>query len=140
VQRTRRQELTVFSSLRSLCSLWLIHYWLRLVALGVLRIFGAIQSRRLPASALLFPLRENKGCRLAAGHYTGTVKSGSAVKIIVMISAVLVIGTGCGGFYAAPAVSPLMFLLPGLAQTKPGLPPPPVPGQTQTNQTVAQAY
>jgi hypothetical protein len=59
---------------------------------------------------------------------------------MVMMSAVLVMGTGCGGFYAAPAVSPLMFLLPGLAQTKPGFPSPPVPGQTQTNQTVAQAY
>jgi len=77
---------------------------------------------------------------LAARHYNAQVKSGSAVKIIVMISAVLVIGTGCGGFSGSQTVSPLMFLLPGLAQTKPGLPPPPVPSQTQTNQTVAQAY
>jgi hypothetical protein len=47
--------------------------------------------------------------------------------------------SGCGGFSAAPTVSPLMFLLPGLAQAKPAPLQPPAPGQTQTNQTLAQA-
>jgi len=73
-------------------------------------------------------------------HYNGKVKFRSTVRALVMLAAVLMLGTGCGGFYAAPTVSPLMFLLPGLAQTQPGLSTPPAAGQTQTNQTVAQAY
>jgi hypothetical protein len=68
------------------------------------------------------------------------MKFSSLAKVLALGSAVLVIGAGCGGFYATPSVSPLMFLLPGLAQTKPALPQPPGPGRTQTNQTVAQAY
>ncbi|HXR05866.1 MAG TPA: hypothetical protein VN765_00965 [Candidatus Acidoferrum sp.] len=68
------------------------------------------------------------------------MKFRSTVKALVMLVAVLMLGTGCGGFYAAPTVSPLMFLLPGLAQTQPGLPISSAAGQTQTNQTVAQAY
>ena len=55
-----------------------------------------------------------------------------------MVAALLVIGTGCGGFYATPTFSPLMFLLPGFAQTKPDLPQPPGPDQTDTNLTLAQ--
>jgi hypothetical protein len=68
------------------------------------------------------------------------VKFGSLVKILAMVSALLVIGTGCGSMYAAPSFSPLMFFLPGLIQTKPALPQPPGPGQTETNQIVAKAY
>jgi hypothetical protein len=60
-------------------------------------------------------------------------------KILALVSALPVIGTGCGGFYAAPSVSPLMFLLPGLGQAKPTLVEPAVPGRTETNWTVAQA-
>jgi hypothetical protein len=67
------------------------------------------------------------------------VKFSSLAKVLAMVAALLVIGAGCGGFSAASSVSPLMFLLPGLARTKPGLPQPPAPGQTATNLTVAQA-
>ena len=82
--------------------------------------------------------RVNKCCRLAMRHYNTIVKFRSAVKATLMTSAVLLIGTGCGGLYAAPTFSPLMFLLPGLAQSKPAASTP--PGQTQTNRATAQAY
>jgi len=68
------------------------------------------------------------------------MKIGSTAKALAMVSALLLLGTGCAGFYAAPTVSPLMFLLPGLAQSKPAPDPSPAPGQTATNWTVAQAY
>jgi len=67
------------------------------------------------------------------------VKFSSLDKVLTLASALLVIGTGCGGLSAASSVSPLMFLLPGLAQSKPALPPPPAPGQAETNLTVALA-
>jgi hypothetical protein len=67
------------------------------------------------------------------------VKFSSLAKVLTLVSALLVLGTGCGGFTAASSVSPLMFLLPGLAQTKPAWPQPPVPGQTETGQIVALA-
>jgi hypothetical protein len=76
---------------------------------------------------------------LAAGHYTAAVKIGAWLKIPAMASALLVLGTGCGGLSAASSVSPLMFLLPAMAQTKPALPQPPVPGRTETNLPVALA-
>ena len=72
-------------------------------------------------------------------HYSGRVKFSSLAKVLAMAATLLVIGTGCGGFYAAPSVSPLMFLLPGLAQTKPASPQSPAPVQTATNLTVALA-
>jgi hypothetical protein len=34
-----------------------------------------------------------------------------------MVGVVLFLGTGCGGFNATPAFSPLMFFMPGLANT-----------------------
>jgi hypothetical protein len=68
------------------------------------------------------------------------VKLGALAKVLVLVSALSVIGTGCGGFYAAPTISPLMFLLPGLVQTKPVLQQPPRLDQAETNRTVAQAY
>ncbi len=70
--------------------------------------------------------------------YNTFVNFRSAAKATLLTSAVLVIGTGCGGMYAAPTFSPLMFFLPGLAQNKPATSTP--PGQTQTNQAAAQAY
>jgi len=70
-------------------------------------------------------------------HYNTFVNLRCAVKATIMISAVLAIGTGCGGMYAAPTFSPLMFFLPGLAQAKPAGST--TPGQTQTNQATAQA-
>jgi len=76
---------------------------------------------------------------LAAGHYTAAVKIGAWLKIPAMASALLVLGTGCGGLSAASSVSPLMFLLPAFAQSKPALPQPLAPGQTETNLTVALA-
>lgn len=56
-----------------------------------------------------------------------------------MVSVLLVLGAGCGGFAASSSVSPLMFLLPGLACAKPAVAPPPAPGQTESNLTVALA-
>jgi hypothetical protein len=41
------------------------------------------------------------------------------VKILLLASIIPLIGGGCGGFAASPAISPLMFLLPGFAQAKP---------------------
>jgi hypothetical protein len=82
---------------------------------------------------------ENKGCRLALRHYSGMVKFSSLAKVLAMVAALLVIGTGCGGFAGSSTVSPLMFLLPGLARTKPALPQPPAPVQTATNPIVALA-
>jgi hypothetical protein len=77
---------------------------------------------------------------MARRRYTRKVKFGSIAKVLALASALLVIGSGCGGFYAAPSFSPLMFLLPGMVQAKPASPQPPGPGQTETNLTVAQAY
>jgi hypothetical protein len=82
----------------------------------------------------------NNSCRFLNHPYTAEVKIGSTAKVLAMVSALLFIGTGCGGFYAAPTVNPLMFFLPGMVQSKPTLPQAPVPGQTATNWTVAQAY
>jgi hypothetical protein len=55
-----------------------------------------------------------------------------------MVAALLLIGTGCGGFSATPSFSPLMLLFPGFVQTRPDPPQPPGPDQTDTNLTVAQ--
>ena len=82
--------------------------------------------------------RKNSCCRLAIRHYTAKVKFGSLAKILAMAAALLVTGTGCGSIYATQSVSPLMFLLPGLAGTKPALPQPPAPGRTETSLTLAQ--
>lgn len=80
------------------------------------------------------------GCRKAGVHYSKAMKFGTLARIVAMVFALAVVGTGCGGFRATPSFSPLMFFLPGLAQNKPALPEPPAPGQTATNQTVALAY
>ena len=72
-------------------------------------------------------------------HYSGMVKFSSLAKVLAMAATLLVLGTGCGGFAGSSAVSPLMFLLPGLGQTKPALPQAPAPVQTATNLTVALA-
>jgi hypothetical protein len=55
-----------------------------------------------------------------------------------MVAALLVFGTGCGGFYASPTFSPLMLLFPGFVQNKPDSPQLPGPGQADTNLTLAQ--
>ncbi len=66
------------------------------------------------------------------------VKFSSLAKILAMAAALLVTGTGCGSIYATQSVSPLMFILPGLAGTKQAFPPPPAPAQKETNLTLAQ--
>ncbi|MGD1086622.1 MAG: hypothetical protein ABSA47_17940 [Verrucomicrobiota bacterium] len=68
------------------------------------------------------------------------MKIGSTARALALVSALLLLGTGCGGFYANPSVNPLMFFLPGFGQAKPAPDPSPAPGQTTTNWTVAQAY
>jgi len=77
---------------------------------------------------------------LAGNDYIAKVKFGSVVKVLAMTAAVLCIGTGCGGLYGSQTVSPLMFFLPGFAQTKPTVPQPTAPGQADTNHIVAKAY
>jgi hypothetical protein len=50
-----------------------------------------------------------------------------------MVGVVLFLSTGCGGFNATPAFSPLMFFMPGLANTS--QPTHVVPPQTATGMT-----
>jgi hypothetical protein len=59
------------------------------------------------------------------------------VKLLLVVAALLAVGTSCGGIAATQSVSPLMFLLPGLAQDKPVQLQHPAPVQTETNLTVA---
>jgi hypothetical protein len=47
------------------------------------------------------------------------VRVGPIVKSLLLALVIAVIGGGCGGIAATPAVSPLMFLLPGLGQNRP---------------------
>jgi hypothetical protein len=68
------------------------------------------------------------------------VKVGLILKSFAMLAVVLFVCTGCGGFNATPAFSPLMFFLPGLASSK--KPPgqnPPQPTQVSTNWDLALA-
>ncbi|MBU6402724.1 MAG: hypothetical protein KGS61_20575 [Verrucomicrobia bacterium] len=44
-----------------------------------------------------------------------------------VVPALLLLGTGCGGFSASPAVSPGMFFLPGLGQAPANPPAAPAP-------------
>jgi hypothetical protein len=82
---------------------------------------------------------DNKGCRFLNLPYSRHVKIGVTASILVSCSALLLLGTGCGGLYASPSLNPLMFFLPGMVQTKPAQPQAPLPGQTATNWTLAQA-
>jgi hypothetical protein len=70
--------------------------------------------------------------------YNANVKIGSTAKVLATVAALLVIGTGCGGFYAAPSVSPLTFL-PLFAQSKQAPEPSPAPGHAATNWNAALA-
>jgi hypothetical protein len=40
-------------------------------------------------------------------------------KSVLLAAVIGLICNGCGGLSATPAISPLMFLLPGLGQVKP---------------------
>jgi hypothetical protein len=51
------------------------------------------------------------------------------VNAVLLASVIILIGGGCAGFSAAPAISPLMFLL----QTKPGPQKAPPPEQVAYN-------
>jgi len=56
-----------------------------------------------------------------------------------MVGIVLFLGTGCGGFNATPAFSPLMFFMPGLADTsQPTHGVPPQTAQVMTNAVLAK--
>jgi len=49
--------------------------------------------------------------------------------LAILVVTTLVATAGCGGFAAAPSVSPLMFLVPGLGHVEPAqLKAPKVPG------------
>jgi hypothetical protein len=55
-----------------------------------------------------------------------------------MAAALLVIGTGCGGFNATPAFNPLMLFLPGIADNKQKpAQPPEKPAQVASNRELA---
>jgi len=41
---------------------------------------------------------------------------------LLLASVIPLIGAGCSGISATPAVSPLMFLMPGLGQSRPVAP------------------
>jgi hypothetical protein len=47
------------------------------------------------------------------------VRVGSMVKSLLLAAVIGLICNGCGGLSATPAISPLMFLMPGLGQVKP---------------------
>ena len=81
----------------------------------------------------------NNCCLLKKSDYTAKMKFGAWIQVLVMLSALLVIGTGCGGLYASPSFSPLMLLVARPAPTKPALPQPPVLCPAETNQIVALA-
>jgi hypothetical protein len=44
------------------------------------------------------------------------------MRCLALAAAVLGLGTGCGGIAATQSVSPLMFFLPGMVETRPGSP------------------
>ena len=60
------------------------------------------------------------------------MRFGSIVKRLAVLPAILLIGAGCGGIAASEAVSPLMFLLPGLGQNKTQTPAPVAPEQPKS--------
>jgi len=62
------------------------------------------------------------------------------MALVALLAGILVAGTGCGGINASGGVSPMMFLLPGVGQTKPAGEAP-IPEVTATNPVlVAQAH
>jgi hypothetical protein len=44
------------------------------------------------------------------------MRSGSILKKLAILPAILLIGAGCGGLAATQTISPLMFLIPGFGQ------------------------
>jgi hypothetical protein len=66
------------------------------------------------------------------------MKVGATAGILAVVSALLLLGTGCGGIYANQSVSPLTFL-PMFTRSAPAPAPVPAPALTATNWTVAQA-
>jgi hypothetical protein len=66
------------------------------------------------------------------------VRVGLIAKSLLLASAIALIGGGCGGLAATPAISPLMFLLPGLGQAKPAPPQNVEPTQVASNRDSSQ--
>jgi hypothetical protein len=54
-------------------------------------------------------------------------------KTLLLASVIPLICGGCGGLSATPAISPLMFLLPGIGQNKPAPPQNTQPAQVASN-------
>jgi hypothetical protein len=50
------------------------------------------------------------------------MRVGSLIKCLALAAIVLGLGTGCSGIATTQSFSPLMFFLPGLAETKPASP------------------
>ena len=50
------------------------------------------------------------------------VRVNSTMKCLALAAVVLGLGTGCSGIATTQSVSPLMFFLPGLVETRPGSP------------------
>jgi hypothetical protein len=65
------------------------------------------------------------------------VKVGPVAKSLMLASVIALICAGCGGLSATPAVSPLMFLLPGLGQAKPATPSNAPPTQVAPNRDLS---
>src|SRR5437588_9874530 len=47
------------------------------------------------------------------------VNLGWITRTFAMVSILLLVGTGCSGINTTQSISPLMFFLPGIGQTKP---------------------
>jgi hypothetical protein len=50
------------------------------------------------------------------------VKAGSIIKCLALAAVIPLIGAGCAGIATTQTISPLMFFLPGLVDTKPNPP------------------
>ncbi len=66
------------------------------------------------------------------------VRVGPIVKSLLLAPVIALIGGGCGGIAATPAVSPLMFLLPGLGQNRPARSTNAVPARVAWNGELAR--
>jgi len=109
---------------------------LRLSSGSALSHLSAAQSNRVlrnsgATAGVCRGLHDKKYCCYSVEQsYSRLMRLGSLVKSLAVLPVVLLIGSGCGGIAASGAVSPLMFLLPGLGQNKAQTPPVAVPAVT----------